>query len=77
MNQTNYNEIYKYAQSIHDFKNLVKKESKHNTLAKVLASLASIELTEAKEFIREYYSRMDILIVSPAVLFNDLQLKAK
>jgi hypothetical protein len=77
MNQITYNEIYSHAQSIHNFKELVKKESKHPILARILSSLASIEPSQAIEFIREYYSRMDIVLTAPAVLFNDLQLKVR
>lgn len=77
MNQIRYDELLSYAKSIHRFKDLVKCESKHKILCKVLTSLASISATESMEFIREYYSRMDIVLVSPAVLFNDINLKAK
>ena len=72
MNSIRYNEIYFYTKYIHDFKQMVMSEQKHKLLSLALASLASIERSEAIEFIREYYSRMDIVLTAPAVLFNEL-----
>ena len=72
MNNEQYEDIRKVAQSIQGFSKLVSSESKYKTALKALCSLASIEPHTAHEFISEYYSRMDIKLVAPKVLFNEL-----
>lgn len=72
MNDLQYEEIRKAAQSIQGFSKMVASESKYKTALKALCSVASIEAHTAHEFISEYYSRMDIKLVAPKVLFNEL-----
>lgn len=72
MDQIQYEELVKSAQSIGGFRKLVSSESKHNVAVNVLCSVASIDRNLAKEFVNEYYSRMDIKLIAPKVLFNEL-----
>jgi hypothetical protein len=72
MNTEQYEDLRKVAQSIQGFGRMVSSESKYKVALNVLCSLASIEPRIAHEFISEYYSRMDIKLTSPKVLFNDL-----
>jgi hypothetical protein len=72
MNTEQYEEIRKVAQSIQGFARMISSESKHKVAQNVLCSLASIEPRTANEFIYEYYSRMDLKLTSPKVLFNGI-----
>ena len=74
MDQNRYEELVKHAQTIGGFSKLVSSESKYKIAVNVLCSVASIDKHTALDFISEYYSRMDIKMVSPRVLFNDLKL---
>lgn len=72
MNTNQYEEIRSIAQSIHGFAKMVASESKYKVALNVLCSAASIDAHTAHDFINEYYSRMDIKLTAPRVLFNDL-----
>jgi hypothetical protein len=74
MDQNKYEELVKYAQRINGFSKLVSSESKYKLALNVLCSVANIDRHTGIDFISEYYSRMDIKMVSPRVLFNDLKL---
>ena len=71
MNSQRYEELLPYADSIQGFKALVMSESKCSVGIKALSHVANIDERESKEFVREYYSRMDIKLVAPRVLFNE------
>lgn len=71
MNSQRYEELLSYADSIQGFKALVMSESKCSVAIKALCHVANIDEREAKEFVREYYSHMDIKLVAPRVLFNE------
>jgi hypothetical protein len=73
MEKNRYEELVKYAQSIKGFSRLVSSESKYRLALNVLCSVANIDRHTAMDFIGEYYSRMDIKMVSPRVLFNELK----
>jgi hypothetical protein len=73
MEKNRYEELVKYAQSIKGFSRLVSSESKYRLALNVLCSVANIDRHTAMDFIGEYYSRMDIKMVSPKVLFNELK----
>lgn len=74
MDNITYEELVKHAQSIAGFSKLVSSESKHKVAVNALCSVASIDKHTANEFINEYYSRMDIKLTAPKVLFNDLKI---
>jgi hypothetical protein len=71
MNSQRYEELLTYADSIQGFKALVMSESKCSVGIKALCHVSGIDERESKEFVREYYSRMDIKLVAPRVLFNE------
>ena len=71
MNSQRYEELLTYADSIQGFKALVMSESKCSVGIKALCHVANIDEKESKEFVREYYSHMDIKLVAPRVLFNE------
>jgi hypothetical protein len=73
MEKNRYEELVRYAQSIKGFSRLVSSESKYRLALNVLCSVANIDRHTAMDFIGEYYSRMDIKMVSPKVLFNELK----
>jgi hypothetical protein len=73
MEQSRYEELVRYAQSIKGFSKLVSSESKYRLALNVLCSVADIDRHTAIDFIGEYYSRMEIKMMSPKVLFNDLK----
>ena len=74
MDQSRYEELVRYAQSINGFSKLVSSESKYKLALNVLCSVADIDRHTAIDFISEYYSRMEIKMVAPRVLFNDFKI---
>jgi hypothetical protein len=74
MEKNRYEELVKYAQRIHGFSRLVSSERRYKLALSVLCSVANIDRHTAYDFITEYYSRMDIKMMSPKVLFNDLKI---
>lgn len=74
MDQNKYEELVKYAQRIKGFSRLVSSESRCRLAINVLCSVANIDRHTGIDFVNEYYSRMDIKMMSPRVLFNDLKI---
>lgn len=74
MNNEQYNDILLHAKTIRRFNEMVSNETTQPTAKKVLRYVAEITDQEATEFINEFYSRMDISIKQPRILFNDLSL---
>jgi hypothetical protein len=73
MDQNRYEELVTHAQAIKGFSKLVSSESKYKLALNVLCSVANIDRRTAMDFISEYYSRMEIKMVAPRVLFNELK----
>ena len=75
MNNEQYNDILLHAKTIRKFNEMVSNETTQSTAKKVLKYVAEIDDQTANEFINEFYSRMDINIKQPKVIFNDMALK--
>jgi predicted sulfurtransferase len=76
MNNEQYTDLLNQTKNIRKFNEMVSSEKMQGTAKKVLMYVTGITDKEANEFIAELYSRMDIQIKQPKILFNDLQLKS-
>lgn len=70
--QLDYQEILPYTKQINKFNNMVQSERLRPVAKKVLMYVANISESQSSKFIEQFFSNMDMRIIEPKVLFNDL-----
>jgi hypothetical protein len=75
INEFEYQELLPYTKQINKFTNMVQSEKLRPVAKRVLMYIANISECQSSQFIEQYFSNMDMRIIEPKVLFNDLNRK--